>query len=87
MKVNKKVWPDEFKKILGKKSYIEMRLADFRIGKGDTLTLREWNPETEKYTGREVKFDVTDLKKVNLKKYYDMKDVERYGVYLIELKR
>lgn len=87
MRVNKKVWPDDFRKIMGKKTYIEMRLADFRVSEGDTLVLREWNPENEKYTGRELKFHVNDVKKVKLTKYYEIKDVEKHGIYLMELKR
>jgi hypothetical protein len=87
MRINKKVWPDDFKKIMGKKSYMEMRLADFKIGEGDTLILREWDPETEKYTGRELKFHVNDVKKIKLTKYYDIKKVEKHGIYIMELKR
>jgi hypothetical protein len=87
MKITKKVWPGDFKKIMGKKSYMEMRLADFKLNEGDTLSLREWDPETEKFTGRELKFHVNDVKKIKLTKYYDIKDVEKHGIYIMELKR
>ena len=44
-KIEKKVWPKYFQSILdGKKTY-ELRLADFDINEGDTLILKEWNPE------------------------------------------
>ena len=46
MKIEKKVWPEYFQKILdGKKTY-ELRLADFECNPGDILVLKERNPET-----------------------------------------
>ena len=53
-KLEKKIWPEGFEAILnGSKSY-ELRLGDFDIQEGDVLVLREWEPETEKYTGRSI---------------------------------
>lgn len=37
----------------GRKTF-ELRLNDFDIEEGDTLLLKEWDPETKTYTGREV---------------------------------
>ncbi len=54
MKIEKKVWPVYFEKILsGEKNY-ELRLGDFECNTGDILVLKEWNPETKEYTGRVI---------------------------------
>ena len=51
-KIEKKVWPEYFQEILDGKKTFELRLNDFDIKEGDTLVLKEWNPETKDYTGR-----------------------------------
>lgn len=43
---------------MGRKTF-EVRENDRNFKKGDTLILKEWNPETEKYTGRELARSVT----------------------------
>lgn len=58
----KKTWPDFFEKILNSEKYFELRLADFEIKEGDTLILKEYDPKTKEFTGRE-------LKKKNWKSY------------------
>ena len=56
-----KTWPIFFGSILdGKKSY-ELRRNDRGFDCGDTLVLREWNPETEQYTGREAMRHVASI--------------------------
>jgi len=51
-RIEKKVWPEYFQKILdGKKTY-ELRLADFECQEGDVLVLREWNSVDKQFTGR-----------------------------------
>ncbi|MFW9878361.1 MAG: DUF3850 domain-containing protein, partial [Candidatus Thorarchaeota archaeon] len=37
MKIEKKTWPEYFKKIVNKEKNFELRLADFKCKKGDTL--------------------------------------------------
>ena len=54
MKIEKKVWPEYFQKIIdGVKTY-ELRLADFECNQGDVLVLKEWHPKTKEYTGRTI---------------------------------
>lgn len=54
-----KCWPDPFQAVWdGLKTY-EIRVNDRDYGVGDELTLREWDPKTETYTGREVSAYVT----------------------------
>lgn len=49
-----KTWPDGFTaSMFGNKSF-EVRLSDRDFKNGDFLQLREWNPDTEIYTGREL---------------------------------
>ncbi len=86
MIIKKKTWPKYFQAILdGKKNY-ELRLADWECNEGDTLLLKEWDPETKRYTGREVskkikyvaRFKINDL-------FWPKEDIERYGLQVISL--
>ena len=86
MNIEKKVWPKYFQAILdGKKNY-ELRLADWECNVEDTLLLKEWNPETKGYTGREVskkikyvaKFKIDDL-------FWPKEDIEKHGLQIISL--
>ena len=82
----KKVWPEYFQKILdGKKTY-ELRLADWECNEGDILVLQEWDPETKKYTGREIKKKVTYVGKTKNMNFWPKEDVERYGYQIIAFK-
>lgn len=49
-----KCWPEFFVDlIVGDKSF-ELRKDDRNFQVGDTLLLREWNPETREYSGRKL---------------------------------
>lgn len=49
-----KTWNEYFEEVfMGHKTF-EVRKADRPFAKGDTLILKEWNPETESYTGRQM---------------------------------
>lgn len=86
MLIEKKIWPKRFKEI--KKKIPEIRLADFKIKKGDTLVLKEWNPKNKTYTGRKINFKVGSVIKIpkDIKQFYSNKDIKRYGIYVIELR-
>jgi len=60
MKTHKlKTWPEPFQAVVdGKKTY-EWRKDDRGFEVGDRLLLREWDPEKEHYTGREMVVFVT----------------------------
>ena len=86
MNIEKKVWPKYFQAILdGKKNY-ELRLADWECNEGDTLILKEWDPETKEYTGREAskkvkyvaKFKIDDL-------FWPKEEIEKHGLQIISL--
>lgn len=89
MKIEKKVWPEYFQEIIDGKKTFELRLNDFEINEGDSLLLKEWDPNTKNYTGREVerkvgyvgKWQITDLKK-----FWPLEDVNNKGIQIISLK-
>jgi len=57
--IEKKVWPEFFEKILSGEKTFELRLADFKCKPGDILILKEYDPQTKKYTGRTIKKEIT----------------------------
>lgn len=86
MKIEKKVWPEYFQKIIdGVKTY-ELRLADFECKSGDVLVLKEWNPETKQYTGRVIEKVVTYVGKTKGQIFWSKEDVEKYGYQIISFK-
>ena len=66
MKIEKKVWPEYFEAIQDGRKTFELRLNDFEINEGDILVLKEWDPETKSYTGRELEKTVTYVGKWKL---------------------
>ena len=60
--VEKKIWPEYFDAVASGRKKFELRLNDFDLEEGDTLKLREWDPKTKEYTGREVSKKVTYVK-------------------------
>jgi len=86
MKIQKKVWPEYFQAILdGRKNY-ELRLVDFECKPGDTLVLKEWNPDTKEYTGRIIEKEVTFVVKTKDCKFWTEEEIEKYGYQVIGLK-
>ena len=83
MKIEKKVWPEFFNAILAGKKTFELRLADFECRPDDILFLREWDPKTKQYTGREIEKKVAySLKKKDIR-FWPKKDIEKYGLQII----
>ncbi len=84
--ITKKCWPEYFEKIrLGDKTF-ELRLADFPISSGDTLTLKEWDPKTNDYTGRELIKKVGYVGKWKLDQLFWSKvEIEKHGLQVISL--
>ncbi len=54
-----KTWPEPFEAVRTDLKFHEVRRADRPFGVGDTLRLREWNPASELYTGRELRVVIT----------------------------
>lgn len=86
MVIEKKIWPEYFEKVLsGEKTY-EFRLGDFECQTGDTLILKEWDPETKEYTGREITKEVGYVGKMKNFNFWPKEEVEKYGYQIISLK-
>lgn len=50
-----KTWPDYYNATVDNcAKNFEIRKNDRNFKVGDTLILQEWDPETQKYTGREI---------------------------------
>ncbi|MBU2219360.1 DUF3850 domain-containing protein [Patescibacteria group bacterium] len=88
MKIRKKVWPVYFRSILAGDKNFELRLNDFECRIGDILILEEWNPETQKYTGRVLEKKVGYVLKINPNKlpFWPKEEIEKYGLQIISLK-
>lgn len=82
--IKKKIWPKYFKIMKSGKKKFELRLADFRIKKGDTLLLEEWDPKKKKYTGREIKKKANFILKFKLNDFGQKKAIEKKGLYVIQ---
>lgn len=54
-----KTWPIPFQAIWDEKKLFEWRLNDRDFSVGDELVLQEWDPETEDFSGREIRTSVT----------------------------
>ncbi|MHC4644188.1 MAG: ASCH/PUA domain-containing protein [Planctomycetota bacterium] len=56
---NLKTWPVSFEEIFQGRKRFEIRVDDRGFSVGDQLVLREWEPTTESYTGRQMRAAVT----------------------------
>ena len=86
MKIEKKTSPEFFQAILEGRKNFEFRLADFIIKPGDILLLREWDPATNLYTGREMEKEVTYIIKTKDLKFWPQEEVDKYGYQIISIK-
>jgi len=86
MKHEKKTWPEYFQKILEGKKTFDLRLADWDCKEGDILVLKEWDPKTEKYTGRVIEKEITYVGKTKDMSFFRKEDVEKYGYQVIAFK-
>lgn len=88
-KIEKKTWPELFQQVLDGKKTFDLRLNDFEINEGDMLILKEWDPTTKAYTGREVSHTVGYVGKwavEDLTKFWPRNEIETYGIQVISLK-
>jgi ribosomal protein S17 len=83
MKIEKKAWPETFQKILDGKKNFDLRLADFEAKEGDVFVLKEFNPETKQYTGREIEKKINFVLKSKEQKFWKKEDVEKFGFQVI----
>lgn len=86
MRHEKKTWPEYFQKILEGKKTFDPRLADWDCKEGDILVLREWDPKTEKYTGRIIEKEITCIVRTKELDFFSKEDAEKYGYQVIAFK-
>ena len=86
MKIEKKVLPEYFEKILAGEKNFELRLADWECKPGDILVLREYDPEKNNYTGRKVEKEAGYVLKTKDIDFFEKDDIEKYGYQIISLK-
>lgn len=65
-----KTWPEFFQAVVEGRKHFELRKNDRKFFVGDRLHLREYDPNTDLYTGRWCRVAVT----------YVMRDVQRWGL-------
>ena len=86
MKIEKKSWPESFQKVMDGSKTFDFRLADFECKPGDVLVMKEWDPKTRQYTGRQMEKTVTYVAKTKDQKFFSKEDVEKYGFQIIAIK-
>ncbi len=87
--IEKKVWPEYFQEILDGKKTFELRLSDFEIEEDDILFLREWDPKTKQYSGREIRKRVGYVGKwkiEELEQFWPKEEIMKKGIQVISLK-
>ena len=84
MRVEKKTWPDLFQDVFDGKKKFDLRLADFEINRGDILVLREWDPKTKEYTGRQIDKQVTYVLKTKKWGFQSVEDLDNFGEQVIQ---
>jgi len=83
--IKKKIWPKFFEKIKSGEKKFELRLADFKISKGDTLILEEWDPNTKGYTGRKIEKKASYILQFDLNTFGQKDLIEKHGLCIIQL--
>jgi len=86
VKIEKKVWPEYFQDLLEGEKTFELRLADFECQPGDILILKEWNPKTKQYTGRQLEKKVTYVIKTKDCHFWTKKEINKFGYQIIAFK-
>ncbi|MBU0708828.1 DUF3850 domain-containing protein [Patescibacteria group bacterium] len=86
MKIQKKVWPEYFEKIISGDKTFEVRLADWECKEGDILVLEEWDPKTKDYTRRKIEKKVACIAKTKDCQFWSKEDIEKHGFQIIGIK-
>jgi ASC-1-like (ASCH) protein len=82
--IEKKIHPQFFKLVKSGKKKFELRLADFKIKKGDIFVMREWDPRKKKYTGRTIKKKVNHILYFKLNQFGQEREIKRKGLYVLQ---
>ena len=85
MIIEKKIWPEFFDGVKNGEKRFTIRLADFDINEGDTLVLKEYDPEKKEFTGRKTEKRCKTVLKTNPTTFNSSEEIEKHGLYVIEL--
>jgi len=85
-RIEKKTWPYLFEKVRSGEKQFDLRIAEFECEVGDILVLREWDPEKEEYTGRELEKEITFVVKTKDLKFWSKEDINELGFLVMSLK-
>jgi len=87
--IRKKTRPGEFEEINSGNKTFDTRLLDFDCGPGDLLILEEWDPETEKHTGRSLRMTVGYVLRIKSSEepfIWSRREIEKYDFQVISLR-
>jgi hypothetical protein len=87
--IEKKIWSEYFDFVANGDKNFELRLADWDIDVGDELILKEWDPKTQSYTGREIRRIITYIAKTKDAADWGMwskEDIDKYGFQILSFK-
>lgn len=85
MIIEKKCWLEFFNEIINGNKNFELRLADFDLSAGDTLVLKEYDPEKKEFTGRKIEKRCKTVLKTNPTTFNSSEEIQKHGLYMIEL--
>jgi ribosomal protein S17 len=85
-RIEKKTWPELFDKVLSGEKNFDLRLAEFECEKGDILVLKEWEPKTKQYTGRELEKEITFVIKTKDMKFWSKEEMDKLGFVVMSFK-
>ncbi|HAM37606.1 MAG: hypothetical protein UR96_C0023G0013 [candidate division WS6 bacterium GW2011_GWC1_36_11] len=85
-RIEKKTIPELFEKVLNGEKNFDLRIAEFGCEVGDILVLREWDPEMNEYTGRQLEKTVTFVMKTKDLKFWSQEDIDELGFMVMSFK-
>lgn len=82
-----KCWPKYFEAVFQGHKTFDLRLGTLQVSDGDWIRLREYDPDSETYTGREVIKTVSHVARFNLNKmFWPKSELDRAGLVVMSLK-
>lgn len=89
VRIEKKVWPEYFEKLISGDKTFELRLADWDCNEGDILVLKEYDPKTKEYSGRQIEKKVNYIIKTKGAENWGMwtkEEIKKFGFQIIGFK-
>jgi ASC-1-like (ASCH) protein len=83
--VKKRITPEFFALVKSGQKKFEVRVADFKLRRGDTLILEEYDPKKGEYTGRKITKKAGYILKYPLDIFGQKKLLKKHGLYIITL--